>query len=247
MICRRLPVNTKDAAANMSPASSQVSTAAMLNSVELRIAGNYRTMQSTAHCRRNTRRAKMENKLQFRSSSFNFETREDGENPVIEGYFSVFNTTYDMGFDMSESVAPGAFTKSLSNDVRALINHDTTLVLGRTSAHTLELREDSHGLWGKITINPKDSDAMNLYERVKRGDVSQCSFGFNIVSENTDIREDGSVHWTITEADLHEVSVCTFPAYEDTAVSARAHDLEEIKKRNTEKWRSEMINKLKGV
>ena len=49
----------------------------------------------------------MENKLQFRSSSFNFETREDGENPVIEGYFSVFNTTYDMGFDMSESVAPG--------------------------------------------------------------------------------------------------------------------------------------------
>ena len=190
----------------------------------------------------------MENKLQFRSSSFsNFETREDGENPVIEGYFSVFNTTYDMGFDMSESVAPGAFTKSLSNDVRALINHDTTYVLGRTSAHTLELREDSHGLWGKITINPKDSDAMNLYERVKRGDVSQCSFGFNIVSENTDIREDGSVHWTITEADLHEVSVCTFPAYEETAVSARAHDLEEIKKRQFEKRRSELLTKLKGV
>ena len=105
----------------------------------------------------------MENKLQYRSSSFDFETREDGDNPVIEGYFSVFNTNYDMGFEMSESIAPGAFTNSLSNDVRALINHDTTLVLGRTSAHTLELREDSRGLWGKITINPKDSDAMNLY------------------------------------------------------------------------------------
>ena len=185
--------------------------------------------------------------LQIRSNSFEFTTREDGDTPVIEGYFSVFNTTYDMGYGMSESVAPGAFTKSISNDVRALINHDTTLVLGRTSAHTLELREDSHGLWGKIAINPKDSDAMNLYERVKRGDVSQCSFGFNIVSENTDIREDGSVHWTITEADLHEVSVCTFPAYEDTAVSARAHDLEEIKKRAAEKWRSEMLNRLKGA
>ena len=189
----------------------------------------------------------MDNKLQIRSNCFDFETREDGENPVIEGYFSVFNTNYDMGLNMSESIAPGAFTKSLSNDVRALINHDTTYVLGRTAAHTLELREDSHGLWGKITINPKDSDAMNLYERVKRGDVSQCSFGFNIVSENTDIREDGSVHWTITEADLHEVSVCTFPAYEETAVSARAHDLEEIKKREAEKWRSEMKNRLKGV
>lgn len=189
----------------------------------------------------------MENKLQFRSNSLKFETREDGENLVIEGYFSVFNTNYDMGFGMSESIAPGAFTKSLSNDVRALINHDTTLVLGRTSAHTLELREDSHGLWGKITINPKDSDAVNLYERVKRGDVNQCSFGFNIVSEETDFREDGRVHWTITEADLHEVSVCTFPAYEETAVSARAHDLEEIKKRSAEKWRSGMLKKLKGA
>lgn len=184
---------------------------------------------------------------QIRGHLSEFTTREDGEQPVIEGYFSVFNTNYDMGFSMSESVAPGAFTKSLSNDVRALINHDTTLVLGRTSAHTLELREDSHGLWGKITINPKDSDAMNLYERVKRGDVNQCSFGFNIVSEETDFREDGSIHWTITEADLHEVSVCTFPAYEETAVSARKRDLEDIQKRKADKWRTEMLTKLKGA
>lgn len=184
---------------------------------------------------------------QVRGFLSEFTTREDGEQPVIEGYFSVFNTNYDMDFGMSESIAPGAFAKALSNDVRALINHDTTLVLGRTSAHTLELREDSHGLWGKISINPKDSDAMNLYERVKRGDVNQCSFGFNIVNEETEFRDDGSVHWTITEADLHEVSVCTFPAYEETAVSARAHDLEEIKKRKAEKWRTEMMTKLKGA
>ena len=183
---------------------------------------------------------------QIRGSLSEFTTREDGEQPVIEGYFAVFNSNYDMGWDMTESIATGAFSKSLSNDVRALINHDTTLVLGRTAAHTLELREDSYGLWGKISINPKDSDAMNLYERVKRGDVSQCSFGFNIVSEETDLREDGSVHWTITEADLHEVSVCTFPAYEETAVSARKHDLDEIKKRSAEKWRSKMLSKLKG-
>lgn len=186
-------------------------------------------------------------KLRMRSHSIEFTTREDGDQLIIEGYFSVFNTNYDMGFNMSESIAPGAFTNSMSNDVRALINHDTTLVLGRTSAHTLELREDSHGLWGRINVNPKDSDAMNLYERVKRGDVNQCSFGFNIISEETDFREDGSVHWTITEADLHEVSVCTFPAYEETAVSARAHDLEEIKKRQAEKWRSDMLTKLKGA
>ena len=184
---------------------------------------------------------------QMRSIASEFTTREDGEELTIEGYFAVFNSNYDIAPGMSESVAPGAFSETLAGDVRALVNHDTTLVLGRTTAHTLKLREDAHGLWGKIAINPKDGDAMNLYERVKRGDVSQCSFGFNIVSENTDIREDGSVHWTITEADLHEVSVCTFPAYEDTAVSARAHDLEEIKKRAAEKWRSEMLNRLKGA
>ena len=184
---------------------------------------------------------------QIRGFFSEFKVREDGEQLIIEGYFAVFNSVYDMGCGMSESIAPGAFTKALSNDVRALINHDTTLVLGRTSAHTLELREDSHGLWGKITINPKDSDAMNLYERVKRGDVDQCSFGFNIVSEETDFRDDGTIHWTITEADLHEVSVCTFPAYEETAVSARKHDFEEIKKRKAEKWRTEMRNKLKGA
>ena len=184
---------------------------------------------------------------QIRGFLSEFKVREDGEAFVIEGYFAVFNSIYDMGYGMSESIAPGAFTKALSNDVRALINHDTTLVLGRTSAHTLELREDSHGLWGKITINPKDSDAMNLYERVKRGDVDQCSFGFNIVSEETDFRDDGTIHWTITEADLHEVSVCTFPAYEETAVSARKHDFDEIKKRQAEKWRSEMTTRLKGA
>ena len=186
-------------------------------------------------------------KRQLRSIPTKFETREDGENPTIEGYFAVFNSNYEIAPGMSESIAPGAFSRTLSNDVRALINHDTTLVLGRTKANTLELREDSHGLWGKISINPNDRDAMNLYERVKRGDVDQCSFGFNIVSEETDFRDDGTIHWTITEADLHEVSVCTFPAYEETAVSARKHDFEEIKKRQAEKWRSEMTTRLKGA
>lgn len=183
---------------------------------------------------------------QVRSFDSKFTTREDDGQLIIEGYFAVFNTSYKMSSKMSESIAQGAFAKSLSNDIRALINHDTTLVLGRTTAYTLELREDSHGLWGKIIINPKDSDAMNLYERVKRGDVSQCSFGFRIVSEKTDVREDGSIHWTIMEIDLHEVSVCTFPAYEETSVSARQRDFDEIKKRSAEKWKMDMLKKLKG-
>lgn len=172
---------------------------------------------------------------------------EDDGRLIIEGYFAVYNSVYDIAPGMSESIAPGAFEKSLANDVRALVNHDTTLVIGRTAAHTFELRDDSHGLWGRIVINPKDSDATNAHARVERGDVSQCSIGFAINREDTEIREDGSVHWTIREAELYECSICTFPAYEETNVSARAKDKADYEKRQAEAWREKMKKRLKGV
>lgn len=183
--------------------------------------------------------------LQLRSGEF--KTREDSGEMVIEGYFAVFNSNYEMWEGASESIAPGAFTSSIGGDIRGLTNHDTTLVLGRTKAHTLELKEDTHGLWGRITINPKDSDAVNTYERVKRGDVDQCSIGFMIRSEETDFRDDGSIHWTITDVELFEVSVCTFPAYEETGVSARHRDAEELKKRASEAWKLKMNERLKKI
>ena len=183
---------------------------------------------------------------QTRSLDTGFETREDNEALVIEGYFAVFNSDYEITEDMSESIAPGAFTSSLGRDVRALTNHDTTMVLGRSKAGTFEFSEDSRGLFGRITINPKDSDAMNTYERVKRGDVTQCSIGFDIVSEETEFRADGSIHWTIKDLVLYEVSVCTFPAYEKTNISARKNDLAEVKKRESEAWKLKTLNRLKG-
>ena len=185
-------------------------------------------------------------KRQLRSVPTKFETREDGENPTIEGYFAVFNSNYEIAPGMSESIAPGAFSRTLANDVRALINHDTTLVLGRTKANTLELREDSHGLWGKISINPNDRDAMNLYERVKRGDVDQCSFGFDLREQDTEILENGDVHWTIRDLDLFEVSCCTFPAYEQTNISARSKERDEIRQRELSAWREKMKGVLKN-
>lgn len=180
--------------------------------------------------------------LQLRSGEF--KTREDSEEPIIEGYFAVFNSNYDIWDGASESIAPGAFDETISGDIRGLTNHDTTLVLGRTKAHTLELKSDSHGLWGRIIINPNDSDAVNTYERVKRGDVDQCSIGFMVRSEETDFRADGSIHWTITDVELFEVSVCTFPAYEETSISARHRDADELKKRASEAWKLKMKDRL---
>lgn len=184
---------------------------------------------------------------QVRSLPTKFEAqRDEGSGDLfIEGYFSVFNSNYELWPGATESVEPGAFTDALSDDVRALVDHETRLVLGRNKAGTLELREDSRGLWGRIKINQSDSDAMNLYARVQRGDVDQCSFGFDILEEETDHQENGTVHWTIKKVKLYEVSVVTFPAYEDTGVAARKRDLEAAEMRKTETWRVEMRKKMK--
>lgn len=184
---------------------------------------------------------------QLRAVATRFETRDDGEGPHLCGYFAVFNSVYQIAPGMSESIAPGAFAGTLADDIRALTNHDSTLVLGRTIAGTLTLREDEKGLFGDIAINPKDSDAMNAYYRAQRGDVSQCSIGFQILSEDTDVREDGSVHWTIRAIKLYEVSVCTFPAYKETNVSARAAQRDAIKSRELQAWKEAMKKQLKGA
>lgn len=184
---------------------------------------------------------------QTRSIETNFTTRADGEGLRIEGYFAVFNSNYQIWPDASESVAPGAFSEALDDDIRALIDHETMYVLGRNKAGTLELREDDHGLWGSILINPNDQSAMDLYARVQRGDVNQCSFGFDILEEETDFLEDGSIHWTIKKVKLYEVSCCTFPAYAETSINARKNEYNEIMKRKTDAWRAEMKSKLKGA
>lgn len=182
-----------------------------------------------------------------RTGKTEFQTREaqDGKK-IIEGYFAVFNSETELWPGACEEIAPEAFNNTLSNDIRALTNHDTTLVLGRNKAGTLKLSVDSRGLWGEITINENDSDAVNLYERVKRGDVDQCSFGFIILEELTDWRDDGTVKWTLKAVDLHEVSVCTYPAYEDTGVQARHNEVEQHEERRNEQWKHKWINNLRG-
>lgn len=184
---------------------------------------------------------------QVRCTAQQFQTRASDNDLYIEGYFAVFNSEYPLWEGASEVIKPGAFDNSISGDVRALINHDTSLVLGRTKAGTLTLKQDARGLWGSIRINRDDVDAMNLYARVQRGDVDQCSFGFAIKRETFVDNGDGTYRWEIEEVDpLYEVSVCTFPAYTETSVSARKQDFADIQKRRAEAWREEMTKKLGG-
>lgn len=175
---------------------------------------------------------------QIRFAPTQFRAAEDSGKKYIEGYFSVFGDVYRMGDKMSESIDNAAFNETLGDDIRALINHETRLVLGRTTIGTLTLRVDDHGLWGRIEINENDVDAMNLWYRVQRGDVDQCSIGFEILEEKTSVDEaTGAVHWTILRVKLWEVSVVTFPAYEQTSVKAREDQYQQIIQRRTEAWR----------
>ena len=184
-------------------------------------------------------------KRQVRGIPQTFQTRDDSGEKYICGYFAVFNSDYTIWDGATESVDPHAFDETLDADIRCLIDHDTRLVLGRTKSGTLTLRIVVKGGFGVVKINEADQDAMNLYERVKRGDVDQCSFGFDIVKEEYEEREN-DVHWTIKKVILYEVSVCTFPAYEETEVSARKKDYGSIKKREVDAWKIKMLEKLKG-
>ena len=186
---------------------------------------------------------------QTRTMGCKFSIREDGNEKRLEGYFSVFGGVYELWPGATESIDPHAFDDALSDDIRVLIDHETRLVLGRTTAGTAELRVDEIGLFGSVLINESDQDALNLYARVQRGDVNQASFGFDILEEITDEErtEDGkyTVHWTIKKVKLYEVSVVTFPAYRDTEIAARKDDFAEIQKRRTEVWKNKLLERLK--
>lgn len=184
---------------------------------------------------------------QTRTHDATFQLREEGEERRIEGYFAVFGSDYNMWPGFSESVDPHAFDDALGDDVRVLIDHDTRLVLGRTAAGTAELRVDEHGLWGSVLINPDDTDAMNIYARNKRGDVNQASFGFDILDEEYENREDGSTHCTIKRVKLYEVSVCTFPAYQETELQARKADVTAFKKRQADAWKNSMLERVRNA
>ncbi len=146
------------------------------------------------------------------------EVREaDGDEMILEGYASVFNSETDLGA-FREVIKPGAFDGVMDNDVRALINHDPNLVLGRTTNGTLELSVDERGLKYKVKLG-NQTYARDFYESVKRGDISQSSFAFTI--EEQSWNEERTVRSIDKVRTLLDVSPVTYPAYSAATVMAR--------------------------
>lgn len=153
------------------------------------------------------------------------EERAD-KTPVLVGYAAVFGKrSVDLG-GFTEEVAPGAFANSIrSDDVVALVDHDPSRILGRTSAKTLALSETDEGLRMEIDL-PDTSVGRDIAVSVKRGDVRGASFGFRTISDDWKTLE-GRAHRTLIEVQLRDVSPVTFPAYPDTSIAMRS--LEQFK------------------
>lgn len=153
------------------------------------------------------------------------EVREQGGRQVIAGYAAVFNQPTQLAPGINEVVALGAFAESLANDgdVRALWNHDTGLVLGRTKAGTLRVYEDPIGLAFEV-VPPDTTWARDALVTMARGDVNQMSFGFTVPGGGD--KWEGNTR-ILKRVNLMEVSVVAFPAYPQTSatVQQRAAEL----------------------
>lgn len=183
-----------------------------------------------------------------RQTEFRAEPPTDGQPMLIEGYFVVFGQPYYIDDYCEEVIDRHAFDDADMSDVRALIDHNPRLCLGRRNENvqTLSFDIDETGLYARIQINPDDSDALSLRARVLRRDVDQASFGFEESSvEYTDL-PDGRVRRTVRAiSKLWEVSVCTFPAYEQTTVSARSRNGDALRKEVLERRKNNLRRKLK--
>ncbi|HHT7626677.1 TPA: HK97 family phage prohead protease [Streptococcus suis] len=166
-----------------------------------------------------------------------FQTREEQESGdlILSGYFIKFDEETELWPGYFEVIKREGVEKAIKDaDIRALFNHDHSLVLGRTGNDTVRLGVDDVGLFGDIIINKDDPQAVGAYARVQRGDVIGCSFGFFPIKINTEERDDGSYLDTILDLEIFEVSPCTFPAYPQTEIAARQKDFESQLRANRE-------------
>jgi len=169
----------------------------------------------------------MKNNIERRVWATDIEVRqaEEGESRVLEGYASIFNRDSEDFGGFVEQIKPGAFDGVLErSDVRALINHDSNQLLARSASGTLNLIVDDKGLKYSFEV-PNTSYGNDLLEMVRRGDLTQSSFGFSLSSEGYEWekREDGTRVRSITKIDkLFDVSPVTYPAYPDTEIAKRS-------------------------
>ena len=167
-------------------------------------------------------------KLEHRSYNFEVRAGEEIEGvAVITGRPIVYESKTDLGY-FYEIIQRGALDNTDLTDVRFLVNHDTNKIpLARSRRNngnsTMQLEINDQGLDIRVTLDVENnSEARALYSAVKRGDITGMSFMFSVDGEEWSDLESDHPTRTITKiSSVVEVSAVTFPAYEETSISAR--------------------------
>lgn len=139
--------------------------------------------------------------------------------PIIQGYAAIYDAeSSELGY-FREVYRAGCFAESLSNDIRALVDHDSARIIARTANGTLALFDEPVGL--RAEIAPSNTQAgRDISESVRRGDVDGMSLGFYVVDDKWSMK-DGAPFRELLKVDLFDVSIVTFPAYESTTAYVR--------------------------
>lgn len=143
---------------------------------------------------------------------------------VIKGYAIVWNRPSERLGWFIEQIAPTAIERTFAEkvDLRALIDHDPSLIIGRQSAGTLRVAKDNHGL--RVEIDPPNGPrGQDIVESVRRRDVNGMSFAFQPLDVTWNEKVDPPVR-TVTDMLVREVSVVSFPAYPQTSAEMRSKD-----------------------
>jgi hypothetical protein len=152
------------------------------------------------------------------ATEFRVSKADDGSR-TISGTVTYNTPSCDLG-GFIELIAPGAFAGSISGDVLLLRDHEPTLLMGRTKSGTLSLSDTSKGLKFNCKL-PNTTSASDLAESIDRKDLDGCSFGFITIDDDW-AYTDGQTVRTIKEAELLEISPCSFAAYPSNSVSVRS-------------------------
>jgi HK97 family phage prohead protease len=165
-----------------------------------------------------------------------------GSKLKVSGYAATYGTlSRQIQPGLKERIAKRAFDKVLRSsnlDCVATFNHNKDVVLGRTSAGTLRLRSDDHGLGFECDL-PDTTAARDLHVSVQRGDIKDMSFGFALGADDADFDEQDDlddenkrtggrimVRTIRNFSRLDDVSLVTSAAYPGTSVDARSLPVE---------------------
>jgi HK97 family phage prohead protease len=178
------------------------------------------------------------NQQEFRTADIN---AVDDEEMKIQGYALRFNEESNLLGEFVEVISPEALEEADMSDVRMLINHDQNYVIGRTTAGTLDLEVTEEGLYFRCTL-PPTSYARDIYENIKLGNVSQCSFGMVVGSDGDSFerRDDGIFKRTINKIQtIFDCSVVSYPAYSTSSVEPALRSIEHIKEEEQNRIKEE--------